>query len=343
VKIGQFGEPFRSYGRVAGLVALLCLTLTGCLTFSQEQTPQAGIKSACSRYKLTPLPLKPAAINDSGVVAGTSEAYRAALWSSRKGLQEIPLPAGYTRSAAVGLNRRGVLLGLATNIKENQRAAFTFVHGKVTMLPGSQSRAYAINDDGAIAGEAILQGHATNAAVLWKHGTGIDVTNTCCGGVAVSVNNRLQVVGNVYNAEGHYEAFLWEEKHGFERIGAPGSFSSALAINNAGHVLIESFSQGILFYQDGKLTPLTLSTKFPNHPRGLTDSDVVIGSFGPFADADRAFRWDSQHGLCDLNDGIPSGTHWKLRAASGINRKGEIVGWGDYKGEEGVGFLLTPE
>jgi uncharacterized membrane protein len=159
----------------------------------------------------------------------------------------------------------------------------------------------------------------------------------------VGINNHLQVVGNIYDAKGHYEAFMWEEARGLQHIGPPQAFSSALAINDAGHVLIESFSHGILLFDHGKLTPVDLSPKHRSQPRALTNSDVIVGSFGPFADANHAFLWDKEGGFLDLNERIPPGSGWELRAASGINDKGEIVGWGDLHGEEGVGFLLTPE
>ena len=179
-------------------------------------------------------------------------------------------------------------------------------------------------------------------AVVWKNNLAKDLGG-CCGGAAVGLNNRGQVIGNIYDAQGHYQAFLWDETSGLQHIGPPNAFSSALAIKDAGRVLVESFSHVILLYDHGKLTQLSLSPKHRSQPRALTNSDVIVGSFGPFADADHAFYWDEKGGFRDLNDLIPSGSGWELRAASGINGRGEIVGWGDLNGEEGVGFLLAPK
>ncbi len=59
--------------------------------------------------------------------------------------------------------------------------------------------------------------------------------------------------------------------------------------------------------------------------------NVIVGSAGPFADSDHAFIWDKQQGYRDLNDLIAPGSGWVLRAASAINEKGAIVGWGDLR------------
>jgi probable HAF family extracellular repeat protein len=53
--------------------------------------------------------------------------------------------------------------------------------------------------------------------------------------------------------------------------------------------------------------------------------------------------WEKTSGFHDLNERIPPGSGWKLEAATGINNRGEIVGWGDYKGNEQSGFLLVPQ
>lgn len=53
--------------------------------------------------------------------------------------------------------------------------------------------------------------------------------------------------------------------------------------------------------------------------------------------------WEETSGFHDLNERIAPGSGWKLEAATGINNRGEIVGWGDYKGKEDEGFLLVPQ
>ena len=211
----------------------------------------------------------------------------------------------------------------------------------MTLLPGRQSKPFAINDSGQISGEAILSPDNISGAVVWDGDVVMDLGG-CCGGSATGLNNRGEVIANIYNSAGQYQAFLWDKTDGLRTIGTGNTFSSALLINDNGHVLLESFGKGLWLYEDGKLTQITLSPKYPSRPRYLGKDDVILGSAGPFIDEDHAFLWDRVQGYRDLNDMVPAGTGWELRSATAINSKGEIVGWGDLHGDENVGFLLTP-
>jgi hypothetical protein len=127
-----------------------------------------------------------------------------------------------------------------------------------------------------------------------------------------------------------------------QSIGPPQEYSSAIAINVRGHVLIEAPS-GALFHAEASSTRLKLAAKTPSHPRALNDCDVVVGSFGPFSDASRAFVWEKSQGFQDLNSLIPPDSGWKLESAAGINNRGEIVGKGDSKHRDNSGYLLIPD
>ncbi|MGC2110195.1 MAG: hypothetical protein WA655_11810 [Candidatus Korobacteraceae bacterium] len=326
----------RSRGLSAS-VALL-LTLASQPLPGQSQGPKPA---AAPRYALTQLPLYPTGINDSGQVSGTSGSFHAALWTKQGGLREISLPAGFTRAEGLGINQKGELIGVAISALSNQRQGFEFADGKLTLLSGRQSKPFGINDAGQIAGETILGNDGISGAVLWDGDVVMDLGG-CCGGTAIAVNNHGEAIANIYDRQGQYQAFVWTQKDGLQHIAPSGSFSSALLINDAGHVVIEPFSKSILLFEDGKFTKLELSPKYPSRPRAINNANVIVGSAGPFADSDHAFIWDKEHGYRDLNDLIAPGSGWVLRAASAINEKGEIVGWGDLRGEENVGFLLTP-
>jgi uncharacterized membrane protein len=327
--------------RIELAIVALILALGLQPAWGQSKVASSDSKPPAPRYRITMVPLRPSAINDAGQIAGTSSSFRAATWKKKGGLHEVSLPAGFTRAEGIALNRHGHLVGVAVNLTTNQRQGFEYSNGKLTFLSGSESKPSAINDAGQIAGEAMLNANGKTAAVVWKGHTAIDLGG-CCGGTAVGLNNHLQAIANIYDKQGQYQAFLWDQAHGLQAIGPPGGFSSALEINDAGHVVIESFSHGILFYEDGKLTALALSPKHQSQARALSNSDEIVGSFGPFPDSAHAFLWDKKQGFRDLNDLVAPGSGWKLRAATAINAKGEIVGWGDLNGEESVGFLLTP-
>jgi probable HAF family extracellular repeat protein len=251
------------------------------------------------------------------------------------------MPPGFITAANVSVNASGHVSGVLLNKDSTQRRAFFYSDHNLTLLLPEQSKAFALNDKGAVAGEAAVHGKDAMNPVLWKGKIAIDL-GACCGGSATAINNEGQAVGNFYDQAGHYHAFLWDSKSGLQSIAPELDYSSAVAINAKGHVLIQAFSAAYLF-ADGKLTPVELSAKFTSHPRALNDCDVIVGSFGTNADKLTAFSWDRQHGFQDLNQRISADSGWKLEAASGINNHGEIVGWGDNHGLDDAGFLLIPE
>ncbi len=322
----------RALHRLFGLVLLLSAPL--CVA-------QSTRNCTALRYTLKELPLRPSGINDAGDVVGTTESHRAALWTEAAGLQELGVPAGFTSSEGIGLNRHRDVIGIAVNLTTNRRQGFTYKDGKLELLSGRNARPFAINDSGQIAGE-LVRPEGTDAPVIWQGAKTVDLGG-CCGGVASGINRHSEVIGNLYDQDGRYQAFLWDKGRGMQHIGPPGAFSSALAINDGGHVLIESFSRGVSLYRDGKLTPLALSPKLPGHPKSINDCDVVVGAFGPFADENQAFVWDAAQGFRNLNDLVTLKARWVLREATAINNQGQIVGWGERSRDEDFGFLLVPE
>ena len=300
-------------------------------------------KGSCSvtRYSLLPLPLRAVAINDKGEVAGNAPDHRAALWSRRGGMREVPLPEGFAHSEAVALNDRGELLGIAWTQTFSEQRPFLFSNGSVALLPGGGAHAYSIGKSGAISGEAVITGAEHSQAVLWKDNE-LQPLGPCCNRSARGMNTRGQVVGDLYDDRGRYHAYLWTKTTGMQEIGPADAYSSAIAINERGHVILQGFPGVFLYAGKEELSKLTLSPKFPAQPRAMNDCDVVVGSFGPFSDANRAFVWEKSSGFHDLNELVTGAAGWKLESALGINNRGEIVGKGDSKGEDDAGYLLIP-
>ncbi len=309
-------------------------------------TPAVGATPAPSgctvaRYRVMHLPLSPAAINDSGEVAGTTAAHRAALWSAGGGLKELPLPAGFVNSEAVSINNHSHVLVVAYDRIFSKHESFVFAAGALTQLGGEQTRAFQISDSDDVVGESLVPAKAGSWPVVWQHHA-LRPIESCCGGSAMGSNRQGEVVGDAYDEEGRYHAFLWTNAGGLRSIGPPQEYSAAIAINVRGHVLIEAPS-GALFYAEGSSMPLKRAAKTPTHPRALNDCDVIVGSFGPFSDASRAFVWEKSLGVQDLNSLVPASSGWKLESAAGINNRGEIVGKGDWNHEDNSGFMLIPE
>ena len=306
---------------------------------------QAQSKSSnceATHYELVEVPLRATGINNSQAIVGTSEAGRAAVWSKRDGLREAEAPSGFTNSEGIGLNDHGFAIGVAINRQTTQRQGFTFVNGKVTLLTGMHSRPFAVNDAEQIVGESQVQGAATSAAVIWKDAK-VTPLGDCCASVAYAINSRGTAIGNIYDKSGKYRAFLWDEAHGLRRIGPAEGFSAALAINQSGDILMQQFPDDIVLYRDGATKRLALSDKRPAaHPKAMNNCGAIVGSYGPFGDADRAFLWSEVLGFRDLNEAIGEHKGWVLQMATGINDKGEIAGWGE-KNREDAGFLLIPK
>jgi probable HAF family extracellular repeat protein len=323
--------------KLAQVVIAIVLVAPGCLLMGQTNS----VSCVAERYKVVAVPLRPAQINEARQVAGTTAAHRAALWTERSGLRELPLPAGFFNSEATAVNNSGHVTGVVYDRIFSKHRAFSFADGALNLLPGEQSHSYDINDSDEVAGESLLTGKKTTDPVSWNKNT-IRSLGGCCGGSAKGVNKDGEVIGDVYDQTGRYQAFLWTASRGIQPIGPPDRYSSAIAINAQGHVVVQAFSESLL-HAGGSLTRLDLSSSYPSQPRAINNCDVIVGSFGPFADAERAFIWEKSHGFHDLNTRIASDSGWKLESATSINDHGEIVGRGDYKGQDDTGFLLIPE
>ena len=323
--------------KVARFAGAILAVVPGCFAMGQTN----GASCSAAHYRVVALPLRPAHVNEARQVAGTTTGHRAALWTEQSGLRELPLPGGFYNSEAAAVNNSGHVTGVAYDRAFSEHRAFTFANGALTLLPGEQSHPYNISDSDEVAGESLLPGKTTTGPVVWI-GTAIRSLGGCCGGSAKGVNNGGEVTGDVYDKDGRYQAFLWTATRGLKIIGPPDRYSSTIAINAQGHVVVQAFSE-VFLYAGGSLTHVDLSSRYPSQPRAINNCDVIVGSCGPFADAERAFIWDKSDGFRDLNTRIASDSGWTLESADSINDHGEIVGRGDYKGQDNTGFLLIPQ
>ena len=311
------------------------MLLTGLLPAVHSQTEPKD--SPAPTYRITGLPLRPLAISNSDWVAGTTYDQHAATWNSKAGLKRISLPPEFSFSECIGINTRGEAVGTASTADSSRRVAFLLRQDKVVLLPGGQARANGINENGVAVGQAIPLDAKAAEPVLWKDGSLVDL-KICCAGLARSINGEGQIVGDTYDKEGRYHVFIWDAIHGTQFPTVPDEqFSTALAINSRGEILLRATPGGLFVYAGGKLHPIDVPK---GAPRAMNKDGVVVGSFGPNPDAQRAFVWDNAKGLRDLNTLIPAESGWKLEVATSINDRGEIVGWGDHGGADNVGFLL---
>ena len=296
-------------------------------------------------YSVTELPLSPTSINESGTIAGTTmkdlSPVHAASWGTRSGLKLLGcIPSGFSTSEVASINDRGVAVGnLVGPVGDPVRAAI-FMPGKTTQLNSlGNARAYGINNKNHVVGESVLANAGGTHSVMWAE-TGEQVNlGDCCGGVARAINDADQVVGYMWSADHRYEAFLWDTTHGIVRLTPSERFSSALAINNLGDVLVETGSGYLVYHRrDRSFSKLPLGKAAAS---ALNDEGQIVGASGPIKDHFKAFVWDSNLGMRDLNSLIPADSDWVLERAVAINNKGQIIGWGEHHGEDCF-FLLNP-
>lgn len=155
-------------------------------------------------------------INLSGQVTGdatiTGEYARAFRYEGGS-MSSLGLPAGYTASAAYGINNSGVIVGWleTTGIRRAFLWSGTMTElGAVAGYP--KTYAFAVNTAGHVVGRATDDAESSAVAVLWNGG--VATTLGTLGGSgpqigAYALNNTGAVVGESMTSGGQLCAFIW--------------------------------------------------------------------------------------------------------------------------------------
>lgn len=268
------------------------------------------------------------------------------------------------RSAATGVDAKGVTVGVSLPPRGGS-IGFVF-DGELWALPdlgGGMSSADDINNRGQVTGSARLPG-GEDHAVLWllRHGAGDEPTVVDLGlppgrigSAGSAVNARGQVAGSVADADYYGHAAVWtpDRPHGtrgtwLELGDLPGGDGTvARDINRFGVVV----GQGTTprgdrgWVHDGSMRILRpLPGGMNSHAFGINDRGEIVG-YSDTADGsgDLAVLFQGRRAM-DLNIFLPAWAReagYVLRAAHGINNRGQIVGVASIDGHA-HGFLLTP-
>jgi probable HAF family extracellular repeat protein len=246
------------------------------------------------------------------------------LWSEGK-ITDLGTLGNGLFAEGTAINNLGEVAGFS-NLKNGERHAFAFHNGKLTDLgpTGQESRAFAINDSGVVAGSMSIPFVGHTDATLWINGKATDLGLLPGeGGIftdASGINNSNEVVGAGDNKESLERAFLWRNGTMTDIGTLGGPQASANAINNSGQVAGSAqtsteASHGFI-YQNGKMTDLGLNI----YPNAISNNGVVVGQ-GGCGSAIIVIG-----GICvNLQNLIPAGSSFVLENATGINNKGQIV------------------
>ncbi|MCO5045083.1 MAG: hypothetical protein J5I99_05185 [Verrucomicrobia bacterium] len=253
------------------------------------------------------------AINERGQVAGEAEdeegRVQPFLWSGEGGLKDVPLPAGFREGYVFDLNNFGVLVGGGEGDVGTRALVWTVdgVSVPEALRKRGASLAYAVNDVGDIAGQVEFNpegDYVSHAFVMGVNGmkTLIDPDSTEWSSAALALSGAGVAVGY---------AELSNATHAVRIVaGAPTEDLDTLAnVYSVAH--------------------------------DINEDGVAVGLFvSSHEDDDRAFC-SSAGTMTDLNELLETDEPWLIVEARGINKSGEIVGYG-LLGERERAVLLTP-
>lgn len=310
--------------------------------------------SAASLYQITGLDFLPSDINDKGEVVG--EQY---LWQGGKVTDLTTLPgANGSPISARAINNNSRIVGGGLNVDNFDDQAFISDGTRITDLgrPGDfcsdfcpTTTAADINDANTIALAYVLEGNGVRPVTYTQDENG-NQTEVLFDAFAVGINNNNQVVGySPARARGSGEGRLWNDGEQISLLpaNAPefGIYGTTIAdINNLGQVVgsgpelgfPENFQAQIWSNPLDNITGNVLGTLGGSTSRanGINDLTQVVGS-SSLADnsTQHAFLWEDGN-LVDLNSLIDSTSGWELTSALEINAQGDIIGIGNFNGEQ---------
>lgn len=202
----------------------------------------------------------------------------------------------------VGTNEAQQSIAQVTLVVSTNPPAVGYTITDTGTFGGTESVAYAINNNGQIVGYA-KNTAAKRRPFLYNAGTLQDLgTFGGTEGEAYGINELGHVVGYAKNASNYSRAFLYSDgvKQDLGTLG--GEISGANDINNSGQ---------------------------------------MVGYATILSGARRAFIYDGT-AMRNLNDLIPPGSGWVLTEAFGINDSGQIVGQGTFNSQTRAFLLTLP-
>jgi probable HAF family extracellular repeat protein len=318
------------------------------------------------------------ALNNSDVVAGTTDLNATAwysLWSSYSAVT-LPVPSTSQMSMAFGINDGADIVGGWTPLNTFPGRAFLYKAGSFVDLGATMNAPVSVATD--INGLGVITGYRGQDGVPAFGGCRSFVCDSTSTNLpqdlGVIAPNHGQVLASAINSHRHVTGVSREnyytDIHAFLFDGSMRDLGLVYSANdlNEGDTVVgaqvdpDKFTEyrvayrcdtsgGAPTYQAlGVLSGLLGSEAF-----AINNSDDIVGycfgSVDPLSglpdDSDPAFwrafvKFHDRPQMEDLNTLIPSGSGWQLANAYDINDRGDIVGEGFYLGQRHP-FLLTPD
>jgi len=302
----------------------------------------ASAAAQANRYTLVDLgpPLYEAGISDSGTVSGTMWSpdgihFHAALWTGDHWRK-----LSKTDSSAEGMNADDDVVG---QLGVRGSAALWRRHEPVTLLPmpgeSTESVAGGINDLGEVVGNYVTSGHAR--CFKWSQDAGPIDLGLMGGGSgcnAIAINDKGQITGDApTHGFDRRHAFRFEAGK-FQDLGcltpgdrAPLEFSQGVAINEHGDIAGSSRVHGghshAVVWHGADLVDLHKHAPYDDsRALAINDQGVLVGWVWE-NDIEKAsgVRF-TDPGIVLLDSEVSNLGRWHVVIASGVNRRGDIVG-----------------
>jgi len=284
-------------------------------------------------------------LNDAGAIAGWSRTAsgqaHAVVWRAGHMIDIGTL--GGPSSRATSISNTFAVVGTSTVTAGGTPHAFLWRANQGSMHNLGRPLPVRIGDTGAIVGNATNAAGESVAAYRSRHGwirlplKGFD------GSHGEDVNDAGTAVGTLFDDPHGSAPFMYA--NGVLTVLPPvptAAETSADAINDAGLIAGQTFDPlGIVLWDGSSWHPVATPGLVEPEIRDMNDCGQIVGAHHPVQFFIPHAFLIANGTAVDLNSRIPSGSGWRLGAATAINDVGEIVGIGRHNGHQRA-FLLEP-